>query len=355
MYVIVDFNYIFYRILFAKTTGVAYPSNILDKQELQRDIIASIHNTIIQYPVVTQVVICADGGTSWRTTVPGNEQYKANRTDRHSKVDMESAMVVFNNILTTLEHCGIPVLKVPTIEGDDWCCCLSYLLYKQGISSLILSGDKDLLQLLKASEAWNKYVVLYNQFDQTHYLPSPIPESAVDIFSLETVGNLGVLGLNSTIVDPTTVSLTKIMSGDKSDNVPSAYSYSTKNGKSTFGFTEKRVLQLLERLEVTPVLQDLVESSPSRISLAKDMIETVSTRDSAEDVDVLHRVEEGLIRNIKSCYLHPSTYPQHVKATILNKIKQVLGGTRITRDSIITTFSKLVAEYSKTDVNYKDL
>ena len=354
MYILVDFNYIFYRILFAKTTGSAYPVNDMDKQELKRDILSSILSTIIQYPDLKGLIFCADGGTSWRTSIEGNENYKANRSDRHSKVDMESAMYVFSDILNVLKNSGIPVLKASTIEGDDWCCCLSHLFYKQGISSLILSGDKDLFQLLRAEDDFSKYVVMYNQFDQMHYIPKPIPVAAVDIFSLDKIGNLSVFSMAHTVIDPEKISFIKILSGDKSDNVPSAYTYTTKSGKSTFGFTEKRVERLLEEKRNFLSLSKIVENHIDRISLAKSMIETVSTKDDPSDIEVLSEINQGLERNIKACYLSPSVYPLHIKTTILNVIKQVLSSS-VKNKSYTSILTALIGEYSTGNVYYKDV
>lgn len=353
MYILVDFNYIFYRILFAKTIGSAYPVNQMEKQELKKDILSSILSTIIQYPDLKGLVFCVDGGTSWRTTISGNENYKANRSDRHSKVDMESAMFVLMDIIKVLRSSGVPVLKTSTIEGDDWCCCLSHLLYKQGISSLILSGDKDLFQLLRCEDDYSKYVIMYNQFDRMHYIPKPIPDTAVDVFSLDKIGNLSVFSISHTVIDSEKISFIKIMSGDKSDNVPSAYTYTTKSGKSTFGFTEKRVEQLLEQKRDFLSLPKIVENSIDRISLAKSMVETVSTKDDPSDMEVLSEIEAGLERNIKACYLSPSVYPLHVKTTILNTIKQEL--SQVKNKSYVSILSALVSEYSTGNVYFKDV
>ena len=89
-----------------------------------------------------RVILCNDaGGGTFRNDL--YDEYKANRPE--APIDL---LPQFDLIYEAAEAYGIVQVKAPGYEADDVIATLSQQALAQGLSVDILSGDKDLMQLI---------------------------------------------------------------------------------------------------------------------------------------------------------------------------------------------------------------
>ena len=99
-------------------------------------------------PIVNDIVFIKDSH-SWRKELLLEHEYKGNRKKNHDDIDMVGFSEAINNFTDTLNNFGIKVSHADRSEGDDLIYAWSNYLFNSGKSSLILSTDKDLNQLIK--------------------------------------------------------------------------------------------------------------------------------------------------------------------------------------------------------------
>ena len=98
-------------------------------------------------PIVNDIVFIKDSH-SWRKELLLEHEYKGNRKKTQDDIDMVGFGVAVNNFTDTLVNFGIKVSQAERSEGDDLIYAWSRHLFDSGKSSLILSTDKDLNQLI---------------------------------------------------------------------------------------------------------------------------------------------------------------------------------------------------------------
>ena len=98
--------------------------------------------------IVNDIVFIKDSH-SWRKELLLEHEYKGNRKKTQDNIDMVGFGVAVNNFTDTLVNFGIKVSQAERSEGDDLIYAWSRHLFDSGKSSLILSTDKDLNQLIK--------------------------------------------------------------------------------------------------------------------------------------------------------------------------------------------------------------
>jgi hypothetical protein len=125
-----------------------------------------------------ELVICCDGKHSWRREV--FPQYKAMRKSGReaSSVDWKAVFVMFNQLKEEIkENFPYRVIHVDTAEADDIIGTLILRKRKEGEKTLIVSSDKDFIQLqmndnvFQYSPATKKFL---NGVDPQEYLKEHI-------------------------------------------------------------------------------------------------------------------------------------------------------------------------------------
>jgi 5'-3' exonuclease len=205
----------------------------------------SLENTINSYkkwyPFANIYLVSDSKEKSWRKRITGD--YKSTRK-KDSDIDWEFVYQAYSEFKEGLV--GIKVMESPHVEGDDWIAYICAMSNKNNISNIIVSNDYDIKQLLKynidplwinimTNEMYNKQKLFlpinYQVFlDKLNKLPND------DIFNLNN--NSEFIGLMNRYlnryeineINPTESLVIKLISGDKSDNISSAWSQ-VKNGK----------------------------------------------------------------------------------------------------------------------------
>lgn len=88
-----------------------------------------------------EVIFCKDTGKSFRADLI--ESYKGERKERD-----ESMFEQFEKAETLMNCLGFPVYGVSGIEADDLCAVFAKQTKSEGLIDIVISGDKDLLQLV---------------------------------------------------------------------------------------------------------------------------------------------------------------------------------------------------------------
>lgn len=232
---IIDGNYILSKLVFT-----LHKHNLL-YGGLHKALETTISNYRKLYPFKSVFMVSDSKEKSWRKEITGN--YKSNRK-KDSDIDWIFVYQAYDEFKSSLK--GIHVLETPRAEGDDW---ISFLVNKEnsiGVSTLTISNDYDIKQLviysleplfinMMSNEMYNKEKLFMPKNYQV-FVNSLSKLSNDDIFNLND--NNEFLSFVNRLVDKYEVNeidnieslLIKIISGDTSDNISSVWSQ-VKNGK----------------------------------------------------------------------------------------------------------------------------
>lgn len=194
--------------------------------------------------IITDIVFVRDSH-SWRKDLLLQQEYKGNRKKIQDNIDKTGFVSVTNNFVETLKSVGVKVSQAERSEGDDLIYAWSEKLFNEGKSSLILSTDRDLNQLVKCVN--DVHIVQYSPMsdklfvsDGTEHMiselknrPVPTQENLFnEVFAISIENDPFERFLENVsveTVDSEKVRFSKIVGGDVSDNIYSVY-YKPGNG-----------------------------------------------------------------------------------------------------------------------------
>ena len=232
---IIDGNFILSKLVFTlNKNNILYGS-------LQQALNNAIANYRRLHPFSNVYLVSDSKEKSWRKKIIG--EYKSQRK-RDNDIDWKFVYQTYSDFKEEL--IGVKVMEAPHVEGDDW---ISYCVNKsnsEGRSTIIVSNDHDIKQLLKYSmdPLWINIMINEMYGREKLFIPnnyqifinkvSKLPND--DIFNLND--NSEFLSLldrfitkyNIVEIDPVEELFLKLVSGDKSDNINSAW-FQIKNGK----------------------------------------------------------------------------------------------------------------------------
>ncbi len=232
---IVDGNYILNKNVFA-----LHKNNIL-----YGGLYKSLEHTMRQYRAwfpFTNIWLVSDSkAKSWRKSI--YPEYKLGRK-KDLDIDWDFAFTTYGEFKQDLK--GIRVLEADHIEGDDWISFLINESNKSGISTITVSNDHDIKQLLSwqldplimnimTNEMYGKEKIFMPKNYQI-FLNNVSKLDTGDIFNLnENVHFLHLIDkfmnkceINE--VDSVESLVVKLISGDKSDNIKTVWSQKNKKG-----------------------------------------------------------------------------------------------------------------------------
>lgn len=232
---IIDGNYILSKLVFT-----LHKHNML-YGGLHKALDTTISNYRKLYPFKSAYMVSDSKEKSWRKDIIGT--YKSNRK-KDSDIDWAFVYQVYDEFKSTLV--GLVVLEAPKTEGDDW---ISFLVENEnnnGISTLIISNDYDIKQLVKYSRSPLFINIMSNEMYNKEKLFLP-KNYQIFINELSKLKNDDIFNLNDNnefikllnrLIDKYEINeinnieslIVKIISGDTSDNISSVWSV-TKNGK----------------------------------------------------------------------------------------------------------------------------
>lgn len=182
---------------------------------------------------------------SWRKTYFPEAEYKANRVI-DSSINWENVSKVRDEFLDVMKQNGVIVSVVDGAEGDDLIYKWAKYFRSNRKPSIILSGDKDLNQLVHFDDI--SYCVQYSPITSKLYAApgfndwiksSAEDEKNIDIFNFSKPSKTGDKILFSDIVrqknlmvvevDVLDFIFKKVLIGDAGDNVKPAFHYQKEN------------------------------------------------------------------------------------------------------------------------------
>ena len=315
---IIDGNYIL-----SKNTFTLHKNNLLFGA-LHKSLEFTINNYRKWYPFANVYLVSDSKEKSWRKQL--TTTYKATRK-KDSDIDWNFVYGAYGEFKDSMKGI-IKVLEAPHVEGDDWISYLVTKANKEGRSTIIVSNDYDIKQIVNygldplfvnimTNEMYNKeklflpknYQIFLNKVSK---LPSD------DIFNLND--NTDFLGLMNRFIskyevneiDPIESLMVKIISGDTSDNIGSVWSQ-TKNGK-TRGIGSKGAQgiydeYLVEFGEINLSDPDLYENIADLIcekkKLSKTQIESIveNIKGNMKLIDLrLHNLPDEILQKMETGY-----------------------------------------------------
>jgi 5'-3' exonuclease len=288
----------------------------------------SLENTISNYrkwyPFANVYLVSDSKEKSWRKQLAGS--YKATRK-KDSDIDWNFVYNAYGEFKDSMKG-FVKVLESPHVEGDDWLSFLATKANNEGRSTIIVSNDYDIKQIVNygldplfinimTNEMYNKeklflpknYQIFLNKVSK---LPSD------DIFNLNDNADFLLL-LDRFIkkyeineIDPVESLMIKIISGDTSDNIGSVWSV-TKNGKKR-GIGDKGAKTIYDEYlqefgEVNLGDPDLYENIADLIcekkKLSKTQIESIveNIKANMRLIDLrLHNLPDEIINKMEAGY-----------------------------------------------------
>jgi len=229
MNLILDGNYLLYRNVFSLTRDKLLYGLLQDSLE------KSVESYFKQFSF-DNVYLVSDSLSNWRKKI--YPEYKKTRK-KDDNIDWEFVMTVYQEFKENLPN-RVKLFEQPLVEGDDWISYLTKKSNREGKSVLIVSNDRDILQLLTTSE---KHInIMVNDNSRQDYIFLPVEyktwlakfNESIELPSLfydEVNKDLDIYNYIKFIISKRQVKDTKIdkvlfekiIGGDRGDNIKSVY------------------------------------------------------------------------------------------------------------------------------------
>jgi 5'-3' exonuclease len=234
---IVDGNYILSRLVFT-----LHKNNLL-YGALHQSLENTIRNYRKWYPFANVYLVSDSKEKSWRKQITSD--YKSNRK-KDTDIDWSFVYQTYGEFKESIKTIS-KILEAPNVEGDDW---ISFLVEKannEGRSTIIVSNDYDIKQIVNfgleplyinimSNEMFNKEKLFLPRNYQIFMNKLSKLSNNDDIFNLNdntefiTLLDRFINKYEIHEINPTESLIIKIISGDTSDNIESVWSQ-VKNGK----------------------------------------------------------------------------------------------------------------------------
>jgi 5'-3' exonuclease len=315
---IIDGNYLLSRMVFT-----LHKNNLLFGG-LHKSLETAVNNYRKWYPFVNIYLVSDSKEKSWRKKI--NTDYKSNRK-KDTDIDWEFVYSAYNEFKSDLKKKGIKVLEAPHVEGDDW---ISYLLEKSNESSrstLIVSNDYDIKQLLTYSIEPSFINIMSNEMQskQKVFLPKNYQmflnhidrNNQGDIFNLND--NVDFIKLIKNFINRYEINevsnveclMIKLISGDSSDNISSCWSQ-IKNGKKR-GIAERGAKSIFDEY-----LIHFGEPKISDPDLTENIADLICEKKKLPKSTIFD-IKKNIESNMKLIFLDTRNIPQN----ILDKMNKV--------------------------------
>lgn len=317
-----------------------------------------------------RVVFCLDS-RSWRKDFM--EKYKESREDGKGNkgiMDNETKQIFYSLLAEfgeILESVGIHMSKVHGAEGDDLLFKWAKYFNDKGENCIIISGDRDLTQIVKGpEEPWT--IVWSNKSNNNKIYSVTGWQDAIDeptnntIFEFNMADDKDTLsrmlresGAAMQIMDSPFYVLHKILIGDDGDDVPSSWKVKTTTAKGEEKWvrvTDKKAEKIIEIITYPPsdrsldckewldvILHAVDPKAKSILNYVKQDVVSVEERmdeisgvllrvmGDVDDAELRKKVTENIIRNAKLVWLVDEMLPFNINQMINEQISKSIDNT----------------------------
>lgn len=289
--------------------------------------------------VIDDVVVAVDS-KSWRKDLYPEADYKGTRKHDES-VDWDALYSLYGEFQDILATKGVTVHQIQGAEADDVLFAWSTMLNGRGKSCIVWTGDRDLIQLVNYSDANDAHTLWYyntkkslyayegflKDLEQSHTADMSNDDMLFNMSSKSSMRDqyqdeikawINHNNIQVSEVDCDQFILKKILTGDKSDNIPSVVTWQKemRNGKMrNYSITDKQAEKIMD--------QFIRENDTFRIdylfsSASKDTIADIIYRVVGHSTPNLIKV--NLSSNIALMLLHTKIIPDSIQKAIYEKI-----------------------------------
>lgn len=309
---IIDGNYLLNRISFP-----LHKNNLL-YGGLYSALEASINNYKKIYPFTKIYLVSDSKEKSWRKKL--NKEYKANRK-RDINMDWEFIFNSYYEFKEDISKRGVKILESPHIEGDDWISFLTHNANLNGRSTIIVSNDYDIKQIINYSldplyinimtnEMMNKKKIFFPKNYQIFIDALDKLKNNNDIFDLNDnweflqLINGFIKQYDIHLVDSIECLLIKIISGDISDNIPSVW-VQTKNGKKR-GIGTKGAKNIFDEY-----ISEFGDPNLQDPDLSENIADIICENRKISKSEILN-ISKNIENNMEIINLHMNNLPKEV-------------------------------------------
>jgi 5'-3' exonuclease len=292
-------------------------------------------------PFVDQIVVAVDS-KSWRKDLFPAAEYKGTRV-ADSSVNWENVFNVYTEFQDILAKQGVIIHKVPGAEADDILFGWSTQLNNEGKNCIVWTGDRDLIQLVNYNEATDAYTLWYYNskrrllafegFENLINKPNEVEISNDDL--LFNMGSADVLnnqlkgdfiswiaknGVEIEEINCDDFIFSKILQGDKSDNIQSVVSWTKRTSTGSirnYSITEKQAIQILEKYrEIEGNFHIDHFFSEEQVKTIVNMIHDVVGKSTIDEIRLRFN------QNLDLMLLHFNTIPGGILKAIYDEIEK---------------------------------
>jgi 5'-3' exonuclease len=322
---VLDASGIFYRSLFTVGSfGAPKGEKLLDTKKSQgifmRKLATDFSALVRAVDEPCRVVVCMDS-SSWRKSILIEEGgYKSSRTKDETSINWKAFFELTDKFASVLSQKGYIVSRVPGAEADDLLFFWSRKLNSMKENAVLITGDRDLLQVLGKHKngSWtvaldpvlNRKKISLTQ-ETLNFENAP---SSADIFNPDSWSSSSdvlekiIKNYEINVVDTKKLSTMKVVLGDGGDSVPSIITWRDKKDP------EK--------------IRTMTESNYSKILIHEPQLGEISWKELKQDniVEAIASTMEGLKkitvdrellrqnidRNAKLVILSTDTIPEQI-------------------------------------------
>jgi 5'-3' exonuclease len=339
-----DGNYLLFKNVFAlKKTKTIYG-------DLKKAMLENARKYASMFSYENKFFVSDLRSPSWRKKL--YKEYKAKRK-KDVDINWDRVYEIYDEIKKEIAELGFHVIEIDGAEGDDLIHLIIRRNMKLGISNLVVSADRDMLQLLSYNIGDNAFINLqvddkYGQeqiFVKTGYqiAVSGLGYRPGAVQTLSELLNLNSVNTNHESLknlldkwpirecDPKEVLFRKIIEGDGGDNIISAYRTEVKKKDGTTGFrgigkdTGKKMWDIYQQYQMA---ESIVGSTNTALDVnSPDFIyDVISIIESVKKVKlepaVREQLEDNLKFNIKMVELNIKHIPKPLLENIAARIKE---------------------------------
>jgi 5'-3' exonuclease len=332
--VCLDGNYLFHKTFgIFSGFGSKSPGDVLsseaERNMFMRKVMTDLCYSLNQVPDISRVIFCKDS-RSWRKDYKITRSvYKESRI-KGEGVDWGSFFKLMDEFGEFLKENGFIYSTLGGAEGDDliWAWC-DHLKDKNDCV-IVLSGDKDMHQLVRTTEKnwigiWNsnsknnRFIVSDDWKIQEEAEPTIFNVTPVSGSSDSKIDKL----ISSCIVEKIATKefiFKKILMGDKKDDVPGVFPHATKSGKISNiaeGKSQKIWDLYIESPWVSYTMEQLWENEEFLGWLAGLSLRLLGQTDNTENRDKFKQYYE---ENARLVWLNENAIPEDMVRTLKSHV-----------------------------------
>ena len=333
---LIDGNYFVFSRLFV----LPKPKTGKQKSQFMRKLAIDFASEMRKLKMFVDDVVLTVDSKSWRKDLYPESDYKGTRK-QSSSVNWTNVYSVYEDFQKILAEKGVTVHQIQGAEADDVIFGWSTALNNRGKSCVVWSGDRDLIQLVNYSKTNDAHTLWYYNTKKSLYAyegfeRDMLESDASSMSNDDLLFNMGGehmtrdsyqsnimnwvkdLKINITEVDCDRFIFNKILTGDKSDNIPSVVTWQKemKGGKlRTYSITDKMADSIYDQFveELDNFTIEYLFNNEHRTALTDIIYRVVGHTNQA-------LIKASLSNNIGLMLLHIKTIPDSIQEAIYSAI-----------------------------------